>query len=63
VEALSKIVELVKSGILPKSVSYSTTEDLMRFWSAVGSALQLATNGQASVQAALQEAADSMRKH
>jgi len=29
VEALSKIVELVKSGILPKSVSYSTTEDLM----------------------------------
>jgi maltose/maltodextrin transport system substrate-binding protein len=37
--------------------------EMGRFWSAVGSALQLATNGQASVQAALQEAADNMRKH
>jgi maltose-binding protein MalE len=34
-----------------------------RFWSAVGSALQLATNGQATAQAALQEAAENMRKH
>jgi len=37
--------------------------EMGRFWTAVGSALQLATNGQASVQAALQEAADNMRKH
>jgi maltose/maltodextrin transport system substrate-binding protein len=29
VEALSKILELVKSGVLPKSVSYSAAEDLM----------------------------------
>ena len=28
-EALSKILELVKSGLLPKSVSYSAAEDLM----------------------------------
>jgi maltose/maltodextrin transport system substrate-binding protein len=37
--------------------------EMGRFWSAVGSALQLATNGQAPVQAALQEAAENMRKH
>lgn len=37
--------------------------EMGRFWTAVGSALQLATNGQATVQAALQEAADNMRKH
>jgi maltose/maltodextrin transport system substrate-binding protein len=37
--------------------------EMGRFWTAVGSALQLATNGQAPVQAALQEAADNMRKH
>jgi maltose/maltodextrin transport system substrate-binding protein len=37
--------------------------EMGRFWSAVGAALQLATNGQAPVQAALQEAADNMRKH
>jgi maltose/maltodextrin transport system substrate-binding protein len=29
VEALSKIVDLIQSGILPKSCSYSETEDLM----------------------------------
>ena len=29
VEALSKIIGLVDSGILPKSISYSATEDLM----------------------------------
>ena len=29
VQALSKIIELVDSGILPKSCSYSVTEDLM----------------------------------
>ena len=29
VEALSKILALVKSGVLPKSVSYSAAEDLM----------------------------------
>jgi maltose-binding protein MalE len=34
-----------------------------RFWSAVGAALQLATNGQASAEAALKEAADNIRKH
>ncbi|HYY28857.1 MAG TPA: maltose/maltodextrin ABC transporter substrate-binding protein MalE [Chthoniobacterales bacterium] len=37
--------------------------EMGRFWSAFGSALQLAANGQASVQAALQEAAENMRKH
>jgi maltose/maltodextrin transport system substrate-binding protein len=37
--------------------------EMGRFWSALGAALQLATNGQASAQAALQEAADNMRKH
>ncbi len=37
--------------------------EMGRFWTAVGSALQLATNGQATVQAALDEAAESMRKH
>jgi maltose/maltodextrin transport system substrate-binding protein len=37
--------------------------EMGRFWSAFGSALQLATNGQASVQAALQDAAENMRKH
>jgi len=37
--------------------------EMGRFWTAVGSALQLATNGQATVQAALQEAADNMRRH
>jgi maltose/maltodextrin transport system substrate-binding protein len=37
--------------------------EMGRFWSAVGSALQLATNGQATAQAALQEAAENMRKH
>jgi maltose/maltodextrin transport system substrate-binding protein len=37
--------------------------EMGRFWSAVGSALQLATNGQAPAQAALQEAAENMRKH
>jgi len=37
--------------------------EMGRFWSAVGAALQLATNGQASAEAALREAADNMRKH
>ncbi len=37
--------------------------EMGRFWSAVGSALQLATNGQAPAQAALQEAAENIRKH
>jgi maltose/maltodextrin transport system substrate-binding protein len=37
--------------------------EMGRFWSAVGSALQLATNGQATVQKALDEAAENMRKH
>jgi maltose/maltodextrin transport system substrate-binding protein len=37
--------------------------EMGRFWTAVGSALQLATNGQATVQNALDEAAESMRKH
>ncbi len=37
--------------------------EMGRFWSAVGAALQLATNGQSSAEAALQEAADNMRKH
>ena len=37
--------------------------EMGRFWSAVGGALQLATNGQASAEAALKEAADNMRKH
>jgi maltose/maltodextrin transport system substrate-binding protein len=36
--------------------------EMGRFWTAVGSALQVATNGQAPVQAALQEAAENMRK-
>ena len=36
--------------------------EMGRFWSAVGSALQTATNGQTPVPQALQEAADSMRK-
>jgi maltose/maltodextrin transport system substrate-binding protein len=36
--------------------------EMGRFWTAVGSALQQATNGQAPVQAALQEAAENMRK-
>jgi maltose/maltodextrin transport system substrate-binding protein len=33
-----------------------------RFWSAMGSALQIATNGQATAQAALSEARENMRK-
>jgi maltose/maltodextrin transport system substrate-binding protein len=37
--------------------------EMGRFWSAVGSALQLATNGQASVKTALDDAAENMRKH
>jgi maltose/maltodextrin transport system substrate-binding protein len=37
--------------------------EMGRFWTAVGGALQLATNGQASAKSALQEAADNMRKH
>ena len=37
--------------------------EMGRFWTAVGAALQLATNGQAPAQAALQEAAENMRKH
>ena len=37
--------------------------EMGRFWSALGSALQLATNGQSPVPAALQEAAENMRKH
>jgi maltose/maltodextrin transport system substrate-binding protein len=36
--------------------------EMGRFWSAVGSALQTATNGQTPVPQALEEAADSMRK-
>jgi maltose/maltodextrin transport system substrate-binding protein len=36
--------------------------EMGRFWTALGSALQVATNGQAPVQAALQEAAENMRK-
>ena len=37
--------------------------EMGRFWTAVGAALQLATNGQASAEAALREAADNIRKH
>ncbi len=37
--------------------------EMGRFWSALGAALQLATNGQASAEAALREAADNIRKH
>jgi maltose/maltodextrin transport system substrate-binding protein len=37
--------------------------EMGRFWSAVGSALQLATNGQASAKTALDDAAENMRKH
>jgi maltose/maltodextrin transport system substrate-binding protein len=37
--------------------------EMGRFWTALGSALQLATNGQATPQAALDEAAENMRKH
>jgi maltose/maltodextrin transport system substrate-binding protein len=37
--------------------------EMGRFWTAVGGALQLATNGQASAQSALREAADNIRKH
>jgi maltose/maltodextrin transport system substrate-binding protein len=37
--------------------------EMGRFWTAVGSALQLVTNGQAPVQTALDEAAENMRKH
>jgi maltose/maltodextrin transport system substrate-binding protein len=37
--------------------------EMGRFWPALGGALQLATNGQAPAQAALQEAAENMRKH
>jgi len=37
--------------------------EMGRFWSALGSALQLATNGRASAEAALREAADNIRKH
>jgi len=37
--------------------------EMGRFWTAVSSALQLAANGQAPVQSALDEAAENMRKH
>jgi maltose/maltodextrin transport system substrate-binding protein len=37
--------------------------EMGRFWTAFGSALQLAANGRASAQAALREAAENMRKH
>ena len=37
--------------------------EMGRFWTALGSALQLATNGQATAQSALEEAAENMRKH
>jgi maltose/maltodextrin transport system substrate-binding protein len=37
--------------------------EMGRFWTAFGSALQVATNGQATAQAALQEAAENMRRH
>jgi maltose/maltodextrin transport system substrate-binding protein len=37
--------------------------EMGRFWSAFGSALQTAANGQTSVEKALQEAAENMRKH
>jgi len=37
--------------------------EMGRFWTALGSALQLATNGQATAESALQEAAENMRKH
>jgi maltose/maltodextrin transport system substrate-binding protein len=37
--------------------------EMGRFWTALASALQLATNGQAPVQTALDEAAENMRKH
>ena len=37
--------------------------EMGRFWSAVGAALQVATNGQSSAEAALKEAAENMRKH
>ena len=37
--------------------------EMGRFWTAVGSALQLVTNGQAPVKTALDEAAENMRKH
>jgi maltose/maltodextrin transport system substrate-binding protein len=37
--------------------------EMGRFWTAVGAALQLVTNGQAPVKTALDEAAENMRKH
>jgi maltose/maltodextrin transport system substrate-binding protein len=37
--------------------------EMGRFWTAFGAALQLATNGQAPVKTALDEAAENMRKH
>ncbi|MBV8375506.1 MAG: maltose/maltodextrin ABC transporter substrate-binding protein MalE [Verrucomicrobia bacterium] len=37
--------------------------EMGRFWTSVGAALQLATNGQAPVQKALNDAAENMRKH
>ena len=37
--------------------------EMGRFWTAFGSALQVATNGHATAQAALQEAAENMRRH
>jgi maltose/maltodextrin transport system substrate-binding protein len=37
--------------------------EMGRFWTAIGAALQLATNGQAPVQTALKEAAENMLKH
>jgi maltose/maltodextrin transport system substrate-binding protein len=74
VEALSEIIALINADILPKSVSYSAAEDLMdngqimpnipqmgRFFSSVGAALQTATEGQTSAQAALREAEAKMR--
>ena len=37
--------------------------EMGRFWTAFGSALEVATNGRATAQAALQEAAENMRRH
>ncbi|MBV9673734.1 MAG: maltose/maltodextrin ABC transporter substrate-binding protein MalE, partial [Verrucomicrobia bacterium] len=37
--------------------------EMGRFWTAVGGALQLATNGQETAQKALDDAASTMRKH
>jgi maltose/maltodextrin transport system substrate-binding protein len=54
---LKEMKSCVEAGEVMPSIP-----EMGRFWTALGSALQLATNGQATAQAALQEAAENMRK-